>query len=264
MRTVLNEYDVVSQVPKPGGMGLVYRARRKSGEIIALKVVPLTGSSESQSFARSERRGATVQQMLADLDAHVPRVYAFGEKQGVFFIEMEFVEGEDLSALLARAGTLPPREAARIAHEVASFLHVAHGMTYGRIRFTPAQLVHADLKPSNIRLVKGTNDVKILDFGIARAGWQTHTARQFGSVPYMSPERIEGHLDRHADYWALGVVLYEMLAGRAPFAVPGGAANSRDLERLIVSRRPPPPLPPGVPLPLQSIVGKMLSGAIAS
>src|ERR1043166_3562454 len=244
MHTVLQEYDLVSQIPKPGGMGLVYKARRKSGELIALKVIPLTGNPDGDAVARSERRGAAVQQMLAARDRHVPRVFACGEKHGVFFIEMEFIDGEDLSTMLARNGPLPPREAARVACEVASFLQVAQATTCGRFRLIPARLVHSDLKPSNIRIARN-GDVKILDFGIARAGWQTQTMKQFGSVPYMSPERIDGRIDRHADYWALGVVLHEMLTGQPPS--PG----------------PVPALPATVPAALHLIVTTMLQRDLA-
>jgi eukaryotic-like serine/threonine-protein kinase len=257
MRTVLDEYDVVTQVPAPGGMGLVYRARATSGDVIALKVVPLGRSADSDAIVRSERRGAEVQQLLGQKDRHVPRVYAFGEKHGVFFIEMEFVAGEDLSAILARERTLPPREAARIAFEVASFLATAHNT---RVDDANQELVHSDLKPANIRIVNESNEVKILDFGIARAGWHTATTNQFGSLCYMSPERIEGRIDRHADYWALGVMLYEMLAGSLPFKVPDGPSQPQHLQQLILSRRPPRPLPPSVPVPLQAIVAKLLHG----
>jgi eukaryotic-like serine/threonine-protein kinase len=262
MRTVLDEYDVVTQVPAPGGMGLVYRARGTSGDVIALKVVPLGRSADSEAIVRSERRGAEVQQLLGQKDPHVPRVYAYGEKHGVFFIEMEFVAGEDLSAILARSGALPPPEAARIALEVASFLDSAHHTVV-----EPADggsvsraLVHSDLKPANIRVAHGTADIKILDFGIARAGWHTATTNQFGSLPYMSPERIEGRIDRHADYWALGVMLYEMLAGCVPFKVPDGPSQPQQLQQLILSRRPPRPLLPSTPPALQAIVAKLLQG----
>jgi serine/threonine protein kinase len=258
MATVLDEYHIVTDVPKPGGMGLVYRARRASGEVIALKVIPLGHSGDSEAIARSERRGAEVQKLLGEKDRHVPRVYEFGEKHGVFFIEMEFVDGEDLSTILARRGTIEPREAARIAYEVASFLEVAHETTYGDDHKMPAALVHSDLKPSNIRIAGGSHDIKILDFGIAKAGWHTVTTKHFGSLPYMSPECIEGHIDRHADYWALGVALYEMVAGRLPFSVAEGPSQLPRLQQLIVSGCPPQPLPPTVPLGLQAIVTKML------
>ena len=258
MHTVLDEYDIVTSVPKPGGMGLVYRARRRSGEVIALKVIPLSQSGESDAIVRSERRGAEVQKLLGEKDRHVPRVYEFGEKHGVFYIEMEFVDGEDLSSVLARKGTIESREAARIALEIASFLEIAHHTTQGDDRNTPAALVHSDLKPSNIRVVRGSNEIRILDFGIAKAGWHTATTKHFGSLPYMSPECIEGKVDRHADYWALGVLLYEMLAGRLPFSVPQGPSQLPRLQQLIVSGCPPAPLPPLVPIGLQSIVAKML------
>jgi tRNA A-37 threonylcarbamoyl transferase component Bud32/tetratricopeptide (TPR) repeat protein len=255
MRTVLDEYDVLTQVPAPGGMGLVYRARGTSGDVIALKVVPIGRSADSEAIVRSERRGAEVQHLLAQKDRHVPRVYAFGEKHGVFFIEMEFVAGEDLSAILARERTLPPREAARIAFEIASFLAAAHNT---RVEDADQELVHSDLKPANIRIAHGSGDVKILDFGIARAGWHTATTNQFGSLCYMSPERIEGRIDRHADYWALGVMFYEMLAGSVPFKVADGPSQPQQLQQLILSRRPPRPLPPSVPMALQAIVAKLL------
>jgi serine/threonine protein kinase len=257
MRTVLDEYDVVTQVPAPGGMGLVYRARGTSGDVIALKVVPLGRSADSEAIVRSERRGAEVQQLLGQQDPRVPRVHAFGEKHGVFFIEMEFVAGEDLSAILAREGALQPREAARIAFEVASFLATAHNT---RVEGADQELVHSDLKPANIRITHETREVKILDFGIARAGWHTATTNQFGSLCYMSPERIEGRIDRHADYWALGVMLYEMLTGSVPFKVPDGPSQPQQLQQLILGRRPPRPLPLTVPLPLQAIVAKLLHG----
>jgi tetratricopeptide (TPR) repeat protein len=256
--SILDDYDLIQQLPTPGGMGLVYRVRRRSGEPIALKVVPLQQDGEADAIVRSERRGAAVQKLLGELDPHVPRVYDFGEKDGVFFIEMEFIDGEDLSAILKRSGRIPAREAARIACEVAAFLEVAHHTGVGGDSRTPAELVHSDLKPSNIRIADQTGEVKILDFGIARAGWQTVTAQQFGSVPYMSPERIEGEIDRHADYWALGVVLYEMLAGQLPFRVPDGPSRSHRLEQLIVSRRPAPPLTPDVPPGLCAIVARLL------
>ena len=256
--SILDEYDLVRQVPTHGGMGLVYRVRRPSGEAIALKVVPLQPDGEADAIVRSERRGAVVQKLLAERDHHVPRVYDFGEKNGVFFIEMEFIDGEDLSAILKRRGRIPAREAARIAREVAAFLEVAHHTAVDGDSRMPAELVHSDLKPSNIRIAARTREIKILDFGIAKAGWQTVTSQQFGSVPYMSPERIEGEIDRHADYWALGVVLYEMLAGQLPFTVPDGPSRSHRLEQLIIGRHRAPPMPPDVPSGLCAIVAGLL------
>ena len=258
MPTVLDDYDIITEVPTPGGMGVVYRARRPDGEITALKLIPLGRTADSDAIVRSERRGAQVQRLLAQKDSHVPRVFDVGEKHGVFFIEMEFIAGEDLSAVLARRGTLPAHEAASIALEIASFLEAAHDTLCGDDGETPAALVHSDLKPSNIRVVDGTGEIKILDFGIAKAGWHTATTNQFGSVPYMSPERIEGRIDRHVDYWALGVVLYEMLTGRLPFSVAEGPSRPERLQQLIIGRCPPHPLPLRIPPALAAIVLKLL------
>jgi len=256
MATVLDDYEIVTDVPTPGGMGVVYRARRASGELTALKLIPLDRGGDTDAMVRSERRGAEVQRLLSQKDSHVPKVYDVGEKHGVFFIEMQYVAGEDLSTVIGRTGGLAPRDAAAIAFEVASFLDVAHN-TVCDDEETSAGLVHSDLKPSNIRIVDGTG-VKILDFGIARAGWHTATTNQFGSVPYMSPERIEGRIDRHVDYWALGVVLYEMLAGRLPYTVPDGPSHPERLQRLVLSRQPAPPLPATAPADLAAIVAKLL------
>jgi hypothetical protein len=256
MPTVLDDYEIVTDVPTPGGMGVVYRARRASGEMTALKLIPLDRGGDTEAMVRSERRGAEVQRLLSEKDPHVPKVYDVGEKHGVFFIEMEYVAGEDLSTLIGRTGALAPRDAASIALEIASFLDVAHNTVCGDGE-TAAALVHSDLKPSNIRVVNGTG-VKILDFGIARAGWHTATTNQFGSVPYMSPERIEGRIDQHVDYWSLGVVLYEMLAGRLPYQVADGPSQPERLQRHILSRQPAPPLPASVPGDLAAIVAKLL------
>jgi serine/threonine-protein kinase len=135
---------------------------------------------------------------------------------GSWSIIMEYVDGCDLSALL-RQGPLPPRAAVEIAAQVAGALHAAY--TQAGPTGAPLHLVHRDVKPSNIRLT-AQGDVKLLDFGVARAEFEEREAMTastgFGTITYMSPERFAGRDSHSSDVYALGVTLFEMLTGRAP------------------------------------------------
>lgn len=158
----------------------------------------------------------------------IVRVDDLVELGGNWTIVMEYVAGADLAQLLER-GPIPPRAAFSIAEEVANALHTAATQVGADGR--PLRLVHRDIKPSNIR-VTAAGEVKLLDFGVARAEFAGReagtTGTAFGTIPYMAPERFEG-VDTHAgDIYALGVLLFEMVTG----ALPGPNATSRD-------RRPP-------------------------
>ena len=121
-------------------------------------------------------------------------------------------------------------------------------------------LLHGDLKPRSVRIT-ADGQVKVLDFGIAKALSLSRkvTRNDFGSVAYLSPERLEsGEVDAHTDFWAVGVLLYEMVSGAPPFR----AADTRRLERQILSRCPPPPLE-GTSIGLQGVVAKLLSPRVA-
>ncbi len=241
-----------------GGMGEVYLARTSDGREVALKLIEVHEDADSRDVVAAERVGAQLQQQFGGGDAHVPAVYATGEADGYFFIEMEYVDGHDLAELIPRG--IAPETAAAIAADVAAFLEKAHAFSAHVAGRDVRGLVHADLKPKNIRL-NSRHQVKVLDFGISKGLSLTGrmTTAAFGSRSYMSPEWLDtGRLDHHVDLWALGVVLYEMIAGHPPFKTE----NARQLELLLKARTPPLPLPPACPAPLARIVAKALAPEI--
>ena len=241
-----------------GGMGEVYLARTSDGREVALKLIEMHEDADSRDVVAAERVGAELQRQFGGSDAHVPAVYATGEVDGYFFIEMEYVDGHDLAELIPRG--IAPETAAAIAADVAAFLERAHAFSATVAGRHVHGLVHADLKPKNIRL-NSRHQVKVLDFGISKGLSLTGrmTTAAFGSRSYMSPEWLDtGRLDHHVDLWALGVVLYEMIAGHPPFK----AENARQLELLLKARTPPLPLPAACPAPLVRIVAKALAPEI--
>ncbi len=241
-----------------GGMGEVYLATTDDGRYVALKLIPIRDDSDSRDIVAAERVGAQLQQLFGASDPHVPAVHAVGEHDGYFFIEMEYIDGHDLEELIASG--MAPGRAAGIAREVALFLERAHGFNANVGGREFGALVHADLKPRNIR-INSDDAVKVLDFGISKGLSLTGrlTTAAFGSRLYMSPEWLDtGRLDRHVDLWALGVVLYEMLAGHLPYKTE----SARDLELQLRDGRPPLPLPETCPVSLQRVVLKMLASAL--
>ena len=219
----LGPYEVIAPIGA-GGMGEVFRARdTRLGRDVALKILPDAFAREPDRVARFEREARS----LASLNhPNIAHVYDTGREGPVVFIAMELVEGEDLAGMLAR-GPMPLPEAIGIARQIASGLEAAHD----------AGIIHRDLKPGNIK-VRDDGTVKVLDFGLAKAlDPSTPTAIDdammsptmtspatalgviLGTAAYMSPEQARGKaVDRRADVWAFGVVLFEMLTGRKLFA----------------------------------------------
>ncbi|HTN84578.1 MAG TPA: protein kinase, partial [Sorangium sp.] len=199
----------LERIAGSGGMGDVYRARdRHDGEPVALK---LLRSSDVQLVARFQREA----RLLAELrHPAIARHVAHGvSEQGQHYLAMEWLEGEDLAARLAR-GPLGVDEALALVHRVAEALSLVHARG----------VVHRDLKPANLFLHGGQLDqVKILDFGIARdaaaTGGLTEPGVAIGTPAYMAPEQVRGELDidARADVYALGCLLFECLTGKAPF-----------------------------------------------
>ncbi len=215
----------------------------------ALKLVRTGGDRASRLVMEAERRGAEIQRALEGLDARVVTVYEVGEEDGYFFVAMEYVEGRNVAEILRREHVIDAMRAAVIALEICEQLVKFHSWQ--------STVVHGDIKPSNILL--GANDtVRLLDFGIAKMlrSDGSATTHDFGSPSYCSPERLtHSEVDRQSDLWSVGATLYEMLSGTPPYQ----AGDTRRLESLIRSRRPPRALPPSCPRALQLITMKALA-----
>lgn len=252
--TMFGKYRLIHRLGR-GGMADVYLAEDAAEQRqVAIRIIELREDADSREMLEAERLGARLQERFCAIDPHVPRVYAHGELDGCFYVAMELVDGEDLAQMLAR-GPLRPEMAAEVASQICQCLTNAHTFEVEVDGDTTA-IVHGDITPKNIR-VNATGEVKLLDFGIAKALSLTRklTRNAYGSTPYLSPERLDTYnVDVHADLWSLGVVLYEMLSGLRPYR----AENTRKLEKLILSKQPPPPLADTCPEALRRVVSKML------
>jgi serine/threonine-protein kinase len=181
-------------------------------------------------------------------DARIVGIYDTGEDDGVAYIVMELVEGQDIRRLLAERGPLSPYGAARIAREVATALQQAH----------QAGIVHRDIKPANV-LVSRENRIKVTDFGIAKANSSgsdlTSTGVIVGTARYLAPEQVRGDpVDARADIYAVGLLLYEMMTGRLPFH--GDSDMATAMARLSTA---PDPLPSTIPAPVAAVVKRCLA-----
>jgi tetratricopeptide (TPR) repeat protein len=180
--------------------------------------------------------------------------------EGVFFIAMEYVEGQDLAELMRR-GPLATGFATDVAISVARALEHAHGLDVTLDGRGFRGIVHGDIKPKNIR-ISNRGEVRILDFGIAKALALSRklTRNEFGSVPYASPERLEsGQVDAQSDLWSLAVMLYEMVSGHQPYE----AETTERLERMIRSHIPPPPAPEPCPEPVRRVLMKAMAPEVS-
>ncbi len=258
--TQLGRYKITALLGK-GGMGEVYRATDTTlNRDVAVKVLPTEFSHNVERVARFEREATT----LAKLQhTNIATVYGFEVDEDRRFLVMELVEGEELAERLDR-GPIPVEEAIGLAAQIAEGLEVAHGMG----------IVHRDLKPANIKITP-TGDVKILDFGLARAfadeidddstvevgnsptitAAMTQAGVILGTAAYMSPEQARGkHVDRQADIWSFGVVFYEMLTSDRLF----GGETVSDSIGAILHRNPDLARLPDVPPQIHTLLRRCL------
>jgi tRNA A-37 threonylcarbamoyl transferase component Bud32 len=234
-----------------GGMGAVYRARHlRLGRHVALKVL-IPDLAEDATF---RERFIRESQMAAGFEhPNVIPIYDADEEDGVLYIAMRYVEGSDLKSVLERKGALSPERTLSIIEQTASALDAAHSRG----------LVHRDVKPANILIADPGDRVYLTDFGVAKqttSSGLTKTGWFLGTVNYAAPEQIEGKpVSPATDVYALGCVVYECLAGSAPFVKESDVAviHAHLLE-------PPPALSgnrPDLPAALDTVVSTALAKA---
>jgi len=255
--TRLGSYEI-GELAGRGGMGEVYRARdSRLKRTVAIKILPAAFAADSDRVRRFEQEAET---LAALTHPNIAAIHAIEEAGGTRFLVLEFVEGETLAERLAR-GPADAREATAIALQICSALAAAHDRG----------IVHRDLKPANIKIAPAGH-VKLLDFGLARmlapeastgdlSQSPTVTAASAGHViagtaAYMAPEQARGKpVDKRADMWALGCVLYEMLTARPLFT----GETVTDILAAVVTQEPRlEALPAATPAPLRWVIGRCL------
>jgi hypothetical protein len=254
------DFEIVDQKPiGRGQFGTVFRARRRcDGRIAALKVI-LHGGEHGASTIAAERHGAILQQAFASEYGMVPEVFEHGPDGDDFYIAMELVEGPSLEELL-RNGALPYDEAVSHAMWLCDFLDRAHGFS-ATIEQRPYRLLHNDLKPAHLK-IPATGERKVLDFGMAKVLEEARDlATDVGrTMAYAAPERLRSErVNVHADFWSLGVMLYEMVAGHRPYPKLEDPRLRRQLYSAITGNAPRAPLPPDCPMHLQAIIHRLLA-----
>jgi beta-lactam-binding protein with PASTA domain len=238
-----DRYELVGHVAR-GGMAQVYLAKDLLlGRPVALKVL-FPELSVDEAFVARFRREA---QAAANLShPNIVSIYDWGEGERTYFMVMEYVDEGRTLAQVIRQGPLPPEKAASIAADVAGALAFAHSNG----------VIHRDVKPGNV-LMDQNDQVKVADFGIARAvGDQdglTKTGAVMGTATYFSPEQAQGYgVDARSDIYSLGVVLYEMVTGRPPFAGENPVAIA--YQHVREEPLPPRQVNPAVPPSLEAII----------
>jgi serine/threonine-protein kinase len=233
-----------------GGMAEVFQARdTRLGRDVAVKVLRADLARDPSFLQRFQREA----QAAANLNhANIVGVYDTGEQDGVPYIVMELVAGRTLRDVIAEDGRLLPRRALEIVGEICAALDYSHRQG----------IVHRDIKPANVMLTP-TGDVKVMDFGIARAAsassaTMTQTAQILGTAQYLSPEQARGeHVDGRSDIYSTGCLLYELLTGVPPFQ--GESAVAVAYQHVREDPLPPSQIDPELPASLDAVVLKAMA-----
>ncbi len=220
-----SRYEIL-QLLGEGGMGAVYKAMdRELNRPVALKLIRPQLAANPSILARFKQELLLAQQIT---HKNVIRIYDLGDADGVKFITMEFVEGQDLRSLMEEKKKFPPEEAVEIMQQVCRALEAVHSVG----------VIHRDLKPQNIMQDK-SGRILVMDFGLARTeegDGMTQTGALVGTMEYMSPEQaLAEDLDRRSDLFTVGLILYELLTGKTPFKADSALASliKRTRERAV-------------------------------
>lgn len=254
------DYQIIGSKPVGrGAFGTVFAARRIHDDAaVALKIVLHSGEWGAERID-AERKGAILQERFAKTHGMVPEVYDCGPDGDDFYIAMAFVDGPSLESQL-RLGPLCAEEAAGHALWLCGFLEKAHAFS-SVVEGTPYRVVHTDLKPAHL-MIPAFGERRVLDFGIAKA---LEESRELGTdigrtIAYAAPERlVSDQVNPHADFWSLGVMLYEMVCGHRPYPHLEGPRFRRELEHAITSNAQRVALPGSCAAGLKAIINKLLA-----
>ncbi|HXG63814.1 MAG TPA: serine/threonine-protein kinase, partial [Blastocatellia bacterium] len=244
---ILGNYRIVEKLGE-GGMGAVYKGVDMMLEReVAIKMLRPELSSQPHVVERFRSEAIT----LAKLNhPNIATLFNFLREGSDFFMVMEYVRGETLEDVIRKQGAMPVERAIEL------FAHVLEGIDHAH----RMGIVHRDIKPANMMLTD-TGSLKVMDFGIARVLGTSRMTRQgnvIGTVEYMSPEQVRGEeCDARSDIYSLGILLYEMLTGRVPFA----SSSEFELMRAQIEELPPPPrtFAAHIPLPIEHAIMRSLA-----
>ena len=245
-RVFNNRYQITERIGI-GGMAEVYRAQDNVlGRLVAVKVMLPQYAADPNFTQRFKQEAAAAANLQSP---YIVNVYDWGQDEGTYYIVMEFVRGSDLKTAIIERGAINQRKVAEIGSQVCQALSVAHGL----------DIIHRDIKPQNI-MVQPDGNVKVMDFGIARAknSVMTQTSSVLGTAHYISPEQAQGKdLTATSDIYSLGIVLYESATGRLPFDGPDAVSVAmKQVNDLTV---PPREINPDIDPALEAIIMKAIA-----
>lgn len=245
-RVFNNRYQITERIGI-GGMAEVYRAQDNVlGRLVAVKVMLPQYAADPNFTQRFKQEAAAAANLQSP---YIVNVYDWGQDEGTYYIVMEFVRGSDLKTAIIERGAINQRKVAEIGAQVCQALSVAHGL----------DIIHRDIKPQNI-MVQPDGNVKVMDFGIARAknSVMTQTSSVLGTAHYISPEQAQGKdLTATSDIYSLGIVLYESATGRLPFDGPDAVSVAmKQVNDLPV---PPREINPDIDPSLEAIIMKAIA-----